>query len=60
MLFNTTTTMSFKDIQTATEISIPDLKRNLLTLSSARYRILMRKAEKTTAGAAGAGMLHTL
>jgi len=56
MLFNQSSTLSFKDIQKSTEIPIPDLKRNLTTLSSARYRILLRK-KASESGAGGMFLL---
>jgi cullin 3 len=40
LLFNKYDTISFKEIQEATNIPIQDLKRNLYTLSCAKYKIL--------------------
>eukprot|EP01120_Amphizonella_sp_Union-15-10_P001540 TRINITY_DN1169_c0_g2_i2.p1 TRINITY_DN1169_c0_g2~~TRINITY_DN1169_c0_g2_i2.p1 ORF type:complete len:744 (-),score=149.38 TRINITY_DN1169_c0_g2_i2:127-2286(-) len=42
LLFNSAPQMSYKEILSATGIPIPDLKRNLLTLSSPKYKILVR------------------
>jgi len=43
LLFNTTETLSFKEIRDATEIPLPDLKRSLLALSCGKYKILVKK-----------------
>lgn len=40
LLFNDRTEMSYKDIRDATAIPIADLKRNLMSLSIAKYKIL--------------------
>ncbi|KAL6049859.1 Cullin-3A isoform A [Balamuthia mandrillaris] len=45
LLFNTADTLTFKEIRDATGIPIPDLKRNLLSLSLAKYKILKKEAE---------------
>jgi len=42
LLFNKHDTLSFKDIQEETNIPIQDLKRNLYTLSCAKYKILVK------------------
>jgi len=42
LLFNTHNSLSFKEIQEETSIPIQDLKRNLYTLSCAKYRILLK------------------
>jgi len=42
LLFNKYDTLSFKEIQEATSIPIQDLKRNLYTLSCAKYKILIK------------------
>lgn len=43
LLFNTTAAVSFKEMLNDTGISIIDLKRNLATLTSAKYRLLLIK-----------------
>jgi cullin 3 len=40
LLFNDRTEISYKEIRDATGIPIPDLKRNLMALSVAKYKIL--------------------
>jgi len=40
LLFNDRNEISFKDIRDGTGIPIPDLKRNLMALSIAKYKIL--------------------
>jgi len=42
LLFNKYDTLTFKEIQEATSIPIQDLKRNLYTLSCAKYKILIK------------------
>jgi len=42
LLFNKHDSLSFKDIQEVTSIPIQDLKRNLYTLSCAKYKILIK------------------
>jgi len=42
LLFNKYDTLSFKEIQEATSVPIQDLKRNLYTLSCAKYKILIK------------------
>lgn len=46
--FNQTKQMSYKEILAATGIPIPDLKRNLLTLACAKYRVLLKKTKERT------------
>jgi len=43
LLFNSTESLSFKEIRDATEIPVPDLKRSLLALSCGKYKILVKK-----------------
>lgn len=46
LLFNNTPKMTFKEIKDATQIPVPDLKRNLLPLVLGKYKIL-NKSEKS-------------
>jgi cullin 3 len=48
LLFNDRNEMSYKDIREATNIPITDLKRNLLSLSCAKYKILNKEPATTT------------
>jgi len=43
LLFNKNQTLSFKEIQEGTTIPLQDLKRNLYTLSCAKYKILNKE-----------------
>jgi len=46
--FNQTNRMSYKEILAATGIPVLDLKRNLLTLSCAKYKVLVKKSKERT------------
>jgi len=48
LLFNDSDTLSFKEVREATDIPIPDLRRNLQALSQSKYKIL--KASKGAKG----------
>jgi hypothetical protein len=50
LLFNNAPQITFKEIMDSTAIPIPDLKRNLLTLSSSKYRVLLHKSKKAAGG----------
>jgi len=43
LLFNSTDQLTFKEIQGATEIPINDLKRNLMSLSLGKYKVLHKE-----------------
>lgn len=43
LLFNNSNEYSFKEIMEATNISIPELKRNLVALALGKYRILLKE-----------------
>jgi len=43
LLFNNAESLTYKDIREATDIPIPDLKRNLLSLSIGKYKILNKE-----------------
>ncbi len=45
LLFNDRPEISYKDIREATAIPITDLKRNLFSLSSAKYKILSKEPD---------------
>jgi len=46
LLFNSSDKMNYKDLLSATGIPIPDLKRNLQTLSCTKYKILVKGNSK--------------
>jgi len=43
LLFNESNQLSYKEILEGTGITVPDLKRNLLSLSCAKYKILLKE-----------------
>eukprot|EP01122_Echinamoeba_exundans_P003081 TRINITY_DN1322_c0_g1_i3.p1 TRINITY_DN1322_c0_g1~~TRINITY_DN1322_c0_g1_i3.p1 ORF type:complete len:767 (-),score=234.76 TRINITY_DN1322_c0_g1_i3:63-2363(-) len=49
LLFNQTSSMSFKDMLEHTGVTVVDLKRNLATLTSAKYKLLLIKGAAAAA-----------
>ena len=45
LLFNDRDSLSYKELREATNIPIADLKRNLVALSSAKYKILEKEPD---------------
>lgn len=45
LLFNDRETLSYKELREASNIPIADLKRNLVALSSAKYKILEKEPD---------------
>jgi cullin 3 len=46
LLFNGSSQMTFKDIKDATGIPIPDLKRNLMSLTISKYKVLTKNPKE--------------